>query len=243
MDSKDREARKEEKLAKMQALYAKWGECERCGLCNPAGRARGPIAFGQGNVDASIVIIADAPTSMSSSSSSPLGDAQGEIVDIYLDSLKSSADDVFITTLAACRATTTDDPTKSRPLAAQEIAACMPRLTGILEIVDPFVVLLLGGATLKALSPQKGGISKAAKNPFIPNVEAHTQGRYAKVRRTAFATWSPKYLAMNWDMNQGGPVRQAFDTWQKAFAVADMAAFIYRGDEVPNREDSEDDTE
>jgi len=226
----------ERKMELLGELYDEWSKCDRCGLCDPPGRRRHNVVFGEGNPDADLMIIGEAPDEKDDITGQPFAGRAGEIVDMFLESFNSNRNEVFITHMVGCRPTEADKPGWNRAPNKDELAACSPRVHRLIEVVDPYVILLLGNTAFKALSPEKGGVKAVATNDQIPDIRAVSPGRFMPVERTAYATWHPMYLARNWDQRVGGPVYQSFITWEKAFRVADKFAELYRGQTPPSRE-------
>jgi DNA polymerase len=224
----------EEKQAQLIKLYDEWAECERCGLCAPENRRRHHVVFGDGNPDAALMIVGEAPGEKEDITGAPFKGASGKAVDRFLGALDSSREEVFITNVVACRPTD-ETGKKNRKPDKEEIAECAPRLHQIINIVDPFVVLMLGNTPLKALTQAKGGITKYAKDITRPRLQVVTPGLQVPVTRDGFATFHPSFLLRKWEEEEGSDVHRSFLTWEKAFKVADMYAQIYRGIEPPLR--------
>lgn len=224
------------KMELLGELFDDWSACERCGLCEPPGRRRHHVVFGEGNPNAHLVIVGDAPGEQEDITGHPFAGRTGEVIDMFLEAFNSSRDEVFLLNVVGCRPTEEEQSNQNRPPSREEIAACFPRVSRTLEIIDPYVVLVLGSTALRALSPTKGGIKSAAQDAHIPDIRVSTPGQFVPIERTGFATWHPSYLLRNWSQSDGGPVHQSFLTWEKAFRVSDTFAELYRGVTPPSRE-------
>ena len=198
----------EQKMERLKRLLDDWDSCERCGLCTPTGRRRHHVVFGEGSPDAHIVVIGDAPREKEDITGRPFAGRQGEVLDMFLNDNNSTRDDVFLLNIVGCRPTDEVITGKPRAPSRAELTACSPRVAAILDIVDPYVVILLGGTAFKTLALEKGGIKAVASDSQIPDVRAVTQGTC---------------------------VRQSMRTWEKAFRVSDMCAELYRGITPPLR--------
>jgi DNA polymerase len=226
----------EEKKEALQDLYQDWVECERCALCNPRARRRINVVFGEGNPDARVLIVGEPPGRDEDASGSPYQGRDAEVVDDFLANNASTRNDVFITSIVGCRPTDDEDPTRNRTPVKAEIAACLPRVHRIIEIIDPDVVLLLGNTALKALTKEKRNVTKLSTSPHLYNVvEVVTPGQQIPVSRAGICTFAPSYLRMKWSLEEGSDVHKAFLMWKKAFSVADMFGQIYRGVVTPDR--------
>lgn len=226
----DRHKEIDEKIDKLYAIHEEYEECTKCGLCDPAGRKRRHVVTGEGYADAEVMIIGEAPGEYEDLQSRPFSpDAPvGELVEKFLRSFEIERDDVYLDNVAACRPTLIDDPRKNRSPVKEEIAACIGRLHRTIEIVDPYVILLLGKLPLKALTSCKSSITALSRNPDIPMIYVDAQGQTLTYPRPAYATFHPSYLLRNEsDDNEGSDSHKSFLTWEKAIKSADMCALIY----------------
>ncbi|HSG27418.1 MAG TPA: uracil-DNA glycosylase, partial [Candidatus Krumholzibacterium sp.] len=123
----------EQKMQLLGELFDDWTDCERCGLCSPRGRKRNNVVFGEGNPDANLMVIGEAPGDHEDVTGRPFAGRSGEIIDMYLESFNSSRDEVFITNMVGCRPTEPDKAQQNRAPSKQEIAACLPRVSRIIE--------------------------------------------------------------------------------------------------------------
>ncbi len=233
----------EDKYEALCALYEEYADCERCpALCQPPGRCRNNVVFGSGNPDANLMIVSDAPEAPDDRDGAVFAGLSGELLSTFLTSVGTSREEVFITYAVMCRPTQQADPEKPRNPAAAEVKNCLPRLHRMIEIIDPFVVLLLGASALQALVPmpakQRRGITAIAEDHSIPRLAVKSQGACVEVVRTGFATHHPSYLLRpGKDANiEGSPRHMSFKTYLKAITVADYYAYFYHGTQLPLRE-------
>jgi len=223
------------KVQKLQETQEAWTDCTRCGLCQPEGRVRRQVVFGEGNPNAQVLIVGDAPSKEDEMAGQPFKGRVGELVDSLLHYIGSSRRDVYLTNVVGCRATEINNPKQDRKPANDEIKACSARLQRIIEVVDPFVVLLLGDVAFKTLSSSPISMTKALNDVHRQQVEVTTMGVLLPIPRTGFVSHHPQRLLDNWNDKPGGPVESSFKIWKKAFEVADTYALIYRGTIPPDR--------
>jgi DNA polymerase len=234
----------EEKLEAVTALAEEYAACRKCGLCSPIGRTRKNVVFGRGNPDAKMLIIGEAPGQQDDLRGDPFMGETGEILEMFLNSFTQKHhakeaiwDEVFVTQLVMCRPTEDHDPKKNRAPRKDEIRACLPRLHKLINIIDPFVVLLLGNFAYKALSPCKRTLTSVANDQFLPRVDITTPGEFVDVTRPAYVTYHPAALAQKWDQSPGGMVHRSWNMWDKAFKHLDRSQNILRGIPIPDRGD------
>ena len=220
---------REDKYKLLQDLVDTWDGCERCGLCE----TRNSIVFGEGDPNAKLMVIGEAPGEAEDLDGNPFVGKSGDLVDKLLRSFGSSRDEVFITNAIGCRPTKDG---KNRPPSSKEVEACKERLHQTIEIVDPLVILLLGGTATKALVKGVRSITSVANDPLIPRLTAITKGQCIDVKRTAFATFHPSFLLRHTEEVEGSPMHRAFEAWRKAFSVVDTYEEIYWETEPTDRE-------
>lgn len=131
---------KEEALVE---LYGQWSACTRCRLHEPQGRTRKNVVFGEGNPHAPLMVVGEAPGDEEDKTGQPFEGASGNVINGFLESLSARRDDIFIVNVVGCRPTELENPKRNRAPESDEIKACFPRLQRIIEIVDPFVILML----------------------------------------------------------------------------------------------------
>lgn len=230
----------EKKMKLLQELYDEWSECSRCPLANPVGRHRHNVVFGEGNPDASVLIVGEAPSEDDDITGHPFAGRLGEVVDMFLDSCCSNRDEVFITHIVSCRPTEQEDSRANRKPTKAEMKACRPRLDRIIEIVDPYVIIMLGTTAMKELTSVRKSVMSVARKPPGPALDVVTQGTMVELTRPGFATFYPSYLLrIGMPLEDGSDVHMAYKVFHKAFTMADTYNEIYYGITPPRREKDE----
>ncbi|MDV7340733.1 uracil-DNA glycosylase [Terasakiella sp. A23] len=115
--------------------------------------------FSDGNPKAEIMFIGEAPGTEEDRVGTPFVGPNGELLDKMLQScgLEKEIGDrsnVYLTNVLFWR------PPGNRPPTLSEIAVCLPFVERHIELVDPKVVVLLGGAAAKAVLGHHEGISR-----------------------------------------------------------------------------------
>jgi DNA polymerase len=131
------------KALQLELLYDEWKECERC----PLHETRKHVVFGEGNPDADVMFIGEAPGEAEDESGSPF-DSEGRSGDLFnslWSALDQSRDDVFITNVIGCRPPENRDPIKV------ERESCGDRLRRLVYIVDPLVIVTLGKVAMQSI--------------------------------------------------------------------------------------------
>jgi uracil-DNA glycosylase len=102
---------------------------------------------GEGNPQAVLVLVGEAPGAREDAAGRPFVGAAGRLLDRMLEAAGLEREEVFITNVLKARPPGNRDP---RPA---EVAHCMPWLEQQLEVIGPTVIALLGRHALAALQP------------------------------------------------------------------------------------------
>lgn len=124
--------------------------CEKCVLC----KTRRSTVFGQGDPDAKLVFIGEAPGHDEDESGLAFVGRAGQRLTKLIEGMGFSRDDVFIINILKCR------PPGNRDPEPDEVAACSPYLYRQLEIVDPRVMVALGACAARLLLGTDDGIGR-----------------------------------------------------------------------------------
>jgi DNA polymerase len=121
--------------AGLAALRADIGDCQ---LCKLAGRRKN-IVFGQGNPNAQLMFVGEAPGADEDEQGLPFVGKAGQLLtDIIEKGMKMRREDVYIANTLKCR------PPDNRNPEPDEITACQPFLERQIETIRPKVIVGLG---------------------------------------------------------------------------------------------------
>lgn len=168
---------KAENLAMLKSIVENF---EGCGLKSTAKST----VFGAGNEKASIMLIGEAPGADEDRIGLPFVGKSGQLLDKMLFSVGIKREDVFITNVLPWR------PPGNRPPTDAEIAVCLPFLKRQIELVNPDMILLLGGSAASTVLDTAEPISKLRGRWLEYNLSLN-----AKI--PALATFHPAYLLRN----------------------------------------------
>jgi len=117
--------------------------CTRCELS----RSRNHVIFGEGNPNAGILIIGEAPGRDEDLQGRPFVGKSGQLLDKILAACGFTRDEhVFISNIVKCR------PPDNRVPTPQEAAICIPWLLKQIELINPKILILLGATALKYMA-------------------------------------------------------------------------------------------
>ncbi len=127
----------EERTSASRELTLLFERAKGCRQCQIA-ESRQNFVFGEGNAQAELLVIGEAPGAEEDASGRPFVGRSGQLLDKILQAAGFSRQEVYICNILKCR-----PPGNRNPLQG-EIESCLPWLLGQLQIVKPKVILILG---------------------------------------------------------------------------------------------------
>ena len=124
--------------------------CTACRLSE----GRTQVVFGDGNPEADVVFVGEAPGQHEDEQGVPFVGRSGQLLDQLLGEIGLERADVYIANVVKCRPPSNRDP---RP---DEIEACKGYLSEQLKLIDPRVVVTLGNFSSKLLLKTETGITR-----------------------------------------------------------------------------------
>ncbi len=149
--------------------------CRRCSLH----KTRKNVVFGDGNPDAKLVFVGEAPGYDEDLQGLPFVGQAGKLLTKMIGAMGLSRDSVYICNVLKCR------PPQNRSPLPEEVAACREYLLKQIEIISPKVICCLGRHAACALLETQDPISKI-------------RGRQIDFRGVVLVpTFHPAYLLRN----------------------------------------------
>jgi DNA polymerase len=148
----------------------------------PLKRTARSTVFADGNSEAEIMVIGEAPGQQEDRQGLPFVGRSGKLLDRMLASIGLDRDSVYITNVVPWR------PVENRKPTHDEVAMCLPFISRHIELVDPRLMILLGGASASALLARHEGINRLRGRWF----DYSSPGLPRPV--PAMATFHPAYL-------------------------------------------------
>ncbi len=177
---------------------------EGCGLKKFASRA----VFADGNPQAPVMFVGEAPGADEDRQGLPFVGVSGKLLDRMLASIGLAREtNAYITNIVFWR------PPGNRAPTDEEIACCLPFVRRHIELVDPQVLVLVGGMSAKTLLGKPTGITRLRGHWY----EYETPGLSRPVPTTAL--FHPAYLLRSPD--------------QKRFAWRDLIAIKQKLASIP----------
>jgi DNA polymerase len=148
--------KKKSRLKELALLREKVKGCKRCGLH----LARKNIVFGDGNPDAKLVFVGEAPGQEEDEQGLPFVGAAGQLLTKIIEAIGLVRQEVYICNLLRCR-----PPMNRNPL-PEEINSCRPYLDSQLKIIQPKVICALGKFAAQTLLNTQLPILKLRGIPY-----------------------------------------------------------------------------
>lgn len=107
------------------------------------------LVFGEGNPDADIYFLGEAPGRVEAVIGRPFVGLAGKVLDKALESVGIKREDIYITSVIRYR------PPKNRPPKPEEIAAFAPYVDEEIKIIDPKIIVTLGRYAMEKFLPDE----------------------------------------------------------------------------------------
>ncbi len=148
--STDMELDEREQLGSLADVSKAITTCQRCALH----QTRNLTVPGEGNPKAGLMLVGEGPGATEDQTGRPFVGRAGELLSGILKAIGLTRDDVFIANVVKCR-----PPNNRKPL-QEETAACLPFLSRQIALVQPKVLLALGGTAAETLLQVKTSLGK-----------------------------------------------------------------------------------
>ncbi len=129
------------KAAELEKIAEDVRQCCKCDL----GSSRINAVPGEGDPDARIMFVGEAPGADEDAQGRPFVGRAGQLLDKIINACGLKRSDVFIGNILKCR------PPENRDPRAEEIISCLPYLQRQIEIIDPEIIVALGAHAAKTL--------------------------------------------------------------------------------------------
>ncbi len=166
-------------------LIAEIMKCRKCPLHSTR---KNPVP-GEGNRDAYIMLVGEAPGAREDETGRPFVGAAGKLLTELLEGRGLSREEVYITNIVKCRPPGNRDPTE------EEIEACLPYLLRQIRLIKPRVIVALGrhaGRTLYRLAGIKWTSMARMHGKFFDAVIEGIEVKLIATYHPAAALYNPR---------------------------------------------------
>ncbi len=135
----------------LDKLYEPYRNCTQC----PLGTlGRKTVVFGDGNPDARIMIIGEAPGKNEDEGGKPFIGRAGKVLDEALKQANINRDDTFITNIVKCR-----PPNNRKPTTLESTICTNLFLYNQIKIIKPSIIITLGATPFETLLGKKAPLN------------------------------------------------------------------------------------
>lgn len=153
-----------ERRERLVEIYHEASGCTKC----PLSETRTKVVFGNGNSDADLMFVGEAPGAEEDRQGLPFVGRAGGLLTQLLGEIGMSRDDVFVANVLKCRPPGNRDPQPA------EIESCRPYLETQVELIQPRVIATLGNFATKLLSGNPTGITRVRGTPQVHELGGRT---------------------------------------------------------------------
>ncbi|MBU6410103.1 MAG: uracil-DNA glycosylase [Verrucomicrobia bacterium] len=188
----------QEKAAAFAALRERAMACQKC---SHLAASRKNVVFGVGNPAARLMFVGEAPGADEDAQGEPFVGRAGELLTRIIQATGLSRSDVYIANILKCRPDTPGQASGNRKPTPLEMTACISFLEAQIDLIQPEVIVALGGTAVEGLLGRGAGITKL-------------RGQWQVYRnRPVMPTYHPAYLLRNQAMSEKRKV------WEDMLAV------------------------
>jgi len=133
-------------------------QAENWGPARALGTLRETMVFATGNPDARVMLIGEAPGYQEEKEREPFVGPAGQKLNDILKAMGISREEVYISTIVKFRPATPNQTTNNRKPSPEEMAACMPFVRAEIGIIQPELIIALGGTAAEGLLGLEGTV-------------------------------------------------------------------------------------
>jgi len=143
------------KTAKLQGLRE---QAERWAPALSLGSLREKMVFAIGDPDADIMLVGEAPGYNEEKEGEPFVGPAGQKLNDILKAMGVKREDVYISNLVKFRPAMPKQTTNNRKPSPEEMAACLPLVMAEISVVQPKIIITLGGTAAEGLLGLEGTV-------------------------------------------------------------------------------------
>lgn len=231
------------KRDRLQQIYSNWYGCDRCELSKFRSDGNCDIVFGEGNADADILVIGEAPGEEEEASSIPFTGASGKLLNKILGQTCGDAElldmtnaiarnhtvanlakyhahmegwrheQMFFINTVACR------PPENATPSLHALRACWERVWNTILTIDPLLIIAVGKTAMFTLMKKQIEITKVRGDI----IDVTHEGHFGNVTYPVMPVLHPSYLLRKADWKTtNGDWEKTLDDWTQGFRVVNL---------------------
>lgn len=136
-----------------------------CVKCSHLVATRKSVVFGVGDLNAQLMFVGEAPGADEDRLGEPFVGAAGQLLTKIITAMGQTRDTVFIANVLKCRPNQPPGEPGNRKPRPDEMATCLPYLREQIQLIQPRVIVALGGTAVEGLfSMSEAGITRRRGN-------------------------------------------------------------------------------
>lgn len=143
----------------LRSFYHEIKACMKC----PLGATRTNFVFGEGNSNADLMLIGEAPGRDEDLKGIPFVGRAGQLLTLMLKAINLNRDEVFIANVLKCR------PPNNRDPLPEEIEKCEPYLLKQIDMISPKIIVTLGRFASASLLRTKSSLGSLREQTHVYN--------------------------------------------------------------------------
>lgn len=146
--------------AKEQGLHELRERAAGCQKCPNLAASRKHVVFGEGDIDASLMFVGEAPGAEEDAQGEPFVGPAGQLLTRIIQTMGLSRGKVYIANVLKCRPDTPGESFGNRKPTPDEMSTCLPYLQAQIDLIQPKVIVALGGTAIEGLFGKTVGITR-----------------------------------------------------------------------------------
>ncbi len=156
-----------------------------CQKCPHLARSRKSVVFGVGDIHSPLMFVGEAPGADEDTAGEPFVGRAGQLLTRIIQTMGFSRETVYIANVLKCRPDTPGQTSGNRKPTADEMKTCLPYLLAQIDLIQPKIIVALGGTAMEGLFGETVYITKA-------------RGQFRTFRAIpVMPTYHPSYLLRN----------------------------------------------
>jgi DNA polymerase len=135
-----------------------------CVKCSHLASSRKNVVFGVGDINAQLMFVGEAPGADEDIQGEPFVGKAGQLLTKIIETMGLRRDSVYIANILKCRPDTPGQASGNRKPTPEEMQTCIPFLHEQIDLIQPKVLVALGGTAVEGLLGKTVGIMKLRGN-------------------------------------------------------------------------------
>jgi DNA polymerase len=135
-----------------------------CVKCSHLASSRKNVVFGVGDINAQLMFVGEAPGADEDIQGEPFVGKAGQLLTKIIETMGLRRDTVYIANILKCRPDTPGQASGNRKPTPEEMQTCIPFLHEQIDLIQPKVLVALGGTAVEGLLGKTAGIMKLRGN-------------------------------------------------------------------------------